>query len=115
MKIIFKIVRYDEEAQSISVKFCYEKSRKPIDEYRSYAIDLKNLDTYDYFTFSDSLIRQYGLRIVEKQEDKLDTIAENIPTKIEDKFEVRDLIDKAVEGKYISRKRFPLKMRRIEL
>ena len=38
MKIIFKIVRYDEEAQSISVKFCYEKSRKPIDEYRAYAI-----------------------------------------------------------------------------
>ena len=115
MKIIFKIVRYDEQAQSISVKFCYEKSRKAIDEYRSYAIDLKNLDNYDYFTFSDSLIRQYGLRFVEEQEDKLDTIAENIPTRIEDKFEVRDLIDKVVEGKYISRKRFPLKMRRIEL
>ena len=115
MKIIFKIVRYDEEAQSISVKFCYEKSRKPIDEYRSYSIDLKNLDTYDYFTFSDSLIRQYGLRLVEEQEDKLDTITENIPTKIDDKFEVRDLIDKVVEGKYIRRKRFPLKMRRIEL
>ena len=61
------------------------------------------------------MIRQYGLRFVEEQEDKLDTIAENIPTRIEDKFEVRDLIDKVVEGKYISRKRFPLKMRRIEL
>ena len=53
--------------------------------------------------------------MVEKQEDKLDTITENIPTKIDDKFEVRDLVDKVVEGKYISRKRFPLKMRRIEL
>ena len=110
MKIILKlIIRYDEEAQSISVKFCYEKSRKPIDEYRSYAIDLKNLDTYDYFTFSDSLIRQYGLRLVEEQEDKLDTITENIPTKIDDKFEVRDLIDKVVEGKYIRRKKTPVK------
>ena len=115
MKIIFKIIRYDEQAQSISVKFCYEKSRKPIDEYRAYAINLKNLDTFDYESFSDSLIRKFGLRFVEEQEDKLDTITENIPTKIDDKFEVRDLIDKVVEGKYIRRKRFPLKMRRIEL
>ena len=115
MKIIFKIVRYDEEAQSISVKFCYEKSRKPIDEYRSYSIDLKNLDTYDYFTFSDSLIRQYGLRLVEEQEDKLDTITENIPVKVDDKFEVRDLVKKVIEGKYHQRQRFPLKMRKVEL
>ena len=115
MKIIFKIISYDEQAQSISVKFCYEKSRKPIDEYRAYAIDLKNLDTYDYFTFSDSLIRQYGLRLVEEQEDKLDTITENIPTKIDDKFEVRDLVKKVIEGKYHQRQRFPLKMRRVEL
>ena len=115
MKIIFKIVRYDEQAQSISVKFRYEKSRKPIDEYRSYAIDLKNLDTFDYESFSDSLIRKFGLRFVEEQEDKLDTIAENIPTRIEDKFEVRDLVTKVVEGKYHQRQRFPLKMRRIEL
>ena len=86
-----------------------------VSQSRSFAIDLKNLDTYDYFTFSDSLIRQYGMNIVEKQVDNLDTITENIPTKIDDKFEVRDLIDKVVEGKYIRRKRFPLKMRRIEL
>ena len=84
MKIIFKIVKYDEEAQSISVKFCYEKSRKPIDEYRAYAINLKNLDTFDYESFSDSLIRKFGLRFVEEQEDKLDTITENIPTNIDD-------------------------------
>ena len=96
----FKIISYDEEAQSISVKFCYEKSRKPIDEYRAYAINLKNLDTFDYESFSDSLIRQFGLRFVEEQEDKIDTITENIPTKIDDKFEVRDLIKKVVEGKY---------------
>jgi len=115
VKIIFKIISYDEQAQSISVKFCYEKSRKPIDEYRAYAINLKNLDTYDYFTFSDSLIRQYGLRLVEEQEDKLDTITENIPVKVDYKFEVRDLVKKVVEGKYHQRQRFPLKMRRIEL
>jgi len=115
VKIIFKIISYDEQAQSISVKFCYEKSRKPIDEYRAYAIDLKNLDTYDYFTFSDSLIRQYGLSVCEKQVDNLDTITENIPTKIDDKFEVRDLVKKVIEGKYHQRQRFPLKMRRVEL
>ena len=115
MKIIFKIIRYDEQARSISVKFCYEKSRIPIDEYRAYAIDLKNLDTFDYESFSDSLIRKYGLRIVEEQENKLETITENIPIKINDKFEIRDLVKKVVEGKYHQRQRFPLKMRRIEL
>ena len=115
MKIIFKIIRYDEQARSISVKFCYEKSRIPIDEYRAYAIDLKNLDTFDYESFSDSLIRKYGLRIVEEQENKNETIAENIPIKINDKFEIRDLVKKVVEGKYHKRQRFPLKMRRIEL
>ena len=115
MKIIFKIISYDEQAQSISVKFCYEKSRKPIDEYRAYAINLKNLDTFDYESFSDSLIRKYGLRFVEEQEDKLDTITENIPVKVDDKFEVRDLVKKVIEGKYHQRQRFPLKMRRVEL
>ena len=115
MKIIFKIIRYDEQARSISVNFCHEKSRKPIDEYRAYAIDLKNLDTFDYESFSDSLIRKYGLRIVEEQENKLETITENIPIKINDKFEIRDLVKKVVEGKYHQRQRFPLKMRRIEL
>ena len=115
MKIIFKIIRYDEQARSISVKFCHQKSRKPIDEYRAYAIDLKNLDTFDYESFSDSLIRKYGLRIVEEQENNNETIAENIPIKINDKFEIRDLVKKVVEGKYHKRERFPLKMRRIEL
>ena len=115
MKIIFKIISYDEQAQSISVKFCYEKSRKPIDEYRSYSINLKNLDTFDYESFSDSLIRKFGLRFVEEQEEKLDTITENIPVKVDDKFEVRDLVKKVIEGKYHQRQRFPLKMRRVEL
>ena len=115
MKIIFKIISYDEQAQSISVRFCYEKSRKPIDEYRSYSINLKNLDTFDYESFSDSLVRNYGLRFVEEQEDKLDTIAENLPVKVDDKFKVRDLVGKVIEGKYHKRDRFPLKMRRVEL
>ena len=80
------------DTQSISVKFCYEKSRKSIDEYRAYSINLKNLDTFDYESFSDSLIRKYGLRFVEEQEDKTRYITENIPQKIDDKFEVRDLV-----------------------
>ena len=76
---------------------------------------MKNLDTFDYESFSDSLIRKYGLRIVEEQENQVETITENIPIKINDKFEIRDLVGKVIEGKYHQRQRFPLKMRRIEL
>ena len=34
---------------------------------------------------------------------------------MENKFEVRDLIDKVIEGKYHERDRFTLKVRRVEL
>tara|TARA_S200000501_G_scaffold322674_1_gene318803 strand:+ start:2092 stop:2439 length:348 start_codon:yes stop_codon:yes gene_type:complete len=115
MKVIFKITRFDSDTNSISVKFSYEKSRIPIDESRSYSIDLKNLDTYDYDSFSDSLIRNYGLRFLEEQQNKLETLSENTPEELCEKFEVRDLVGKVIEGKYHKRDRFPLKMRRVEL
>ena len=49
--ILFKIVEYYPEEESISVKFCNAKSKKPIDEYRAVAIDCKNLrmESFDLF------------------------------------------------------------------
>lgn len=115
MKVIFKITRFDSDTNSISVKFSYEKSSTSIDESRSYSIDLKNLDTHDYDSFSDSLIRNYGLRLLEERQNKLETLPENTPEKLSDKFEVRDLVGKVIEGKYYTRDRFSLKMKRVEL
>ena len=115
MMILFKIVEYYPEEESISVKFCNAKSKKPIDEYRAVANDCKNLRMESFDLFSDSLVRNHGLRIVQKQEDQEQVIQENIPEIIDDKFEVRDLVGKVIEGKYYSRNRYPIKMKKIEL
>ena len=96
MKIIFKIVEYLPESNQIAVKFCYEKSRKSIDDYAPIAINCDELDMFDLETFSDTLIRKFGLKRLEDQERKLETIPDNIPQKLDDKFQVRDLIDKFV-------------------
>ena len=115
MKIIFKIVEYLPESNQIAVKFCYEKSRKSIDDYAPIAINCDELDMFDLETFSDTLIRKFGLKRLEDQERKLETIPDNIPQKLDDKFQVRDLIDKVVEGNYHQRDRFTLKVRKAEL
>tara|TARA_R100000388_G_scaffold34592_1_gene26820 strand:- start:620 stop:967 length:348 start_codon:yes stop_codon:yes gene_type:complete len=115
VKIIFKIVEYLPESNQIAVKFCYEKSRKSIDDYAPIAINCDELDMFDLETFSDTLIRKFGLKRLEDQERKLETIPDNIPQKLDDKFQVRDLIDKVVEGKYHQRDRFTLKVRKVEL
>ena len=115
MKIIFKIVEHIPESNQIAVKFCYEKSRKSIDDYIPIAVNCDELDMFDLETFSDTLIRKFGLKRVEDQEKKLETIPDNVPQKLDDKFQVRDLIDKVVEGKYHQRDRFTLKVRKVEL
>ena len=38
----------------ISVSFCNLKSRVPIDEYKSYAVDCDDLDLFDVDSFSES-------------------------------------------------------------
>jgi len=115
VKIIFKIVEHIPESNQIAVKFCYEKSRKSIDDYIPIAVNCDELDMFDLETFSDTLIRKFGLKRVEDQEKKLETIPDNVPQKLDDKFQVRDLIDKVVEGKYHQRDRFTLKVRKVEL
>tara|TARA_R100000773_G_scaffold30117_1_gene25787 strand:+ start:235 stop:582 length:348 start_codon:yes stop_codon:yes gene_type:complete len=115
VKIIFKIVEHIPELNQIAVKFCYEKSRKSIDDYIPIAVNCDELDMFDLETFSDTLIRKFGLKRVEDQEKKLETLPDNVPQKLDDKFQVRDLIDKVVEGKYHQRDRFTLKVRKVEL
>ena len=74
MKIIYKIHRFNPETNRISVSFCNLKSRKPIDEYKSYAVDCDDLDLFDIDSFSESLANKSGVRRIEKQESKLETI-----------------------------------------
>jgi hypothetical protein len=116
MKIIFKIVAYYPEENRIEVKFCDEKSDVPIDSYKMYSIDCEQLEMSDPDLFTDSLIRKYGMRIVEKQIDRRPTNLYNASKPIsDDKLDLNDLVGKVRDGKYFSRPRYPIKMRRIDL
>ena len=64
MIIIYKITDYFPETGQIAVKFCREKSSKPIDDYNAIAIDCKNIETsFPNFTM---LMNNLGMSINEK-------------------------------------------------
>jgi len=115
MKIIYKILDYYPENNHISVKFCNLKSREPIDSYRSQGVNCDNLDMFDVESFSESLVNQNGLRRVERQENELDILSENIPDDIQGSFDIRDLIGKVICVKRFNRDVEKLHMTRIEL
>ena len=116
MKIIFKIIAYYPKENRIEVKFCDEKSNAPIDDYKMYSINCDNLEMSDLDLFSDSLIRKYGLNIVENQINKRPTNSYNLSESIcSDELNLNDLVGKVIEGKYFSRPRYPIKMKRIDL
>ena len=116
MKIIFKIIAYYPKENRIEVKFCDEKSSIPIDDYKMYSINCDELEMSDPDLFTDSLIRKHGLRIVEKQIDKRKTHPQNVSNTISsNELNLEDLVGKVIEGKYFSRPRYPIKMRRVEL
>jgi len=115
MKIIYKILDYYPENNHISVKFCNLKSREPIDSYRSRGVNCDDLDMFDVESFSESLVNQSGLRRVERQENELDTLSENMPDNIHGSFDIRDLIGKVICVKRFNRSVDKLHMTRIEL
>ncbi len=116
MRVIFKIVAYYPDEDKIEVKFCDEKSNIPIDNYRAYSINCDYLEMIDSDFFSDSLVRNHGLDIVEKQINKRTTNPSNISKSIsDDELNLEDLVGKVIEGKYFSRPKYPIKMKRIEL
>ena len=115
MKIIYKIHRYNPETNRISVSFCNLKSRKPIDEYKSYAVDCNDLDMFDVQSFSESLIVKSGQRRIEKQDENLETLEQNIPQDINGIFDIRDLVGKVICAKGFDKKIKRLPMRRVNL
>ena len=115
MIIIFKITDYFSETDQIAVKFCREKSPISIDDYNPIAINLKDIDSYDVESFSESLVNKSGLRRLEKQDRKLTTLNENIPEKLDGELNIRDLIGKVIGVDYPTKTYSKIKMRRVEL
>ena len=115
MIIIFKITDYFPETNQIAVKFCNEKSSKPIDEYNALAVGLKDIDTFDVESFSEDLVNKSGMRRLEKQDRKLTTLDENISEKLDGELNIRDLIGKVIGVEYPTKIYSKIKMRRVEL
>ena len=115
MNPIFKIVAYYPEENRIEVKFCDQKSDLSIDDYDDWSINCEDLDMFDMDSFTNSLVKKYGLRCVEKQIKKKTTHKDNHPEVIEsENVNLDKLVGKVIEGKYFSRHRYPIKMRKIE-
>ena len=115
MIIIYKITDYFPETNRIAVKFCREKSSKPIDDYNAVAINFEDIDTHDVESFSESLVNKSGIRRLEKQDRKFTTLDGNKPEKIEGEFNINDLIGKVIGVNYPTRIFSKIKMRRVEL
>ena len=115
MIIIYKITDYFPETDQIAVKFCREKSSKPIDDYNAIAINCKDIETYDIESFSESLVDKSGLRKLEKQDRKLTTLEENQPEKLDGELNILDLIDKVIGVDYPTKIYSKIKMRRVKL
>ena len=115
MIIIYKITDYFPETDQIAVKFCREKSSKPIDDYNAIAIDCKNIETYDIESFSEDLVSKSGLRKLEKQDRKLTTLEENQPEQLDGELNIRDLVGKVIGIDYPTKIYSKIKMRRVEL
>ena len=65
---------------------------------------------FDVQSFSESLIVKSGQRRIETQDEKLETIEQNIPEDINGIFDIRDLV-----GKVICVKRFDKKIKRLPM
>ena len=116
MNPIFKIVAYYPKENRIEVKFCDQKSDLSIDDYDDWSINCEDLDMFDMDSFTNSLVKKYGLRCVEKQIKKKTTHKDNHPEVIEsENVNLDQLVGKVIEGKYFSRPRYQFKMRKIEL
>ncbi len=115
MIIIYKVTDYFPETDQIAVKFCHEKSSKPIDDYNAISIDCKNIETYDIESFSEDLVSKSGLRKLEKQDRKLTTLEENQSEKLDGELNIRDLIGKVIGVDYPTKIYSKIKMRRVEL
>ena len=115
MIIIYKVTDYFPETDQIAVKFCHEKSSKPIDDYNAISIDCKNIETYDIESFSEDLVSKSGLRKLEKQDRKLTTLEENQPEQLDGELNIRDLVGKVIGVDYPTKIYSKIKMRRVEL
>ena len=98
MKIIFKVVEYIPESNIISVKFCYEKSRKSIDEHKKTLVSLDDLSYWDSESFVNAIIDRSGNTRIREDNDIETVLSENTSEVITGDLNMQDIVGKVIEG-----------------
>ena len=114
MNVIIKIDEYLPDTQQIVMRICTLHSHKIIDEYRTYAIELSDLNMLDHESFMDSLINKVK-HLIQQQNENEPILDGNTPFEIDGELDIQKLVGKVIEGKVYNGKTRLLKMRRIEL
>jgi len=115
MKCIFKIEEYLPDTNQMVVRFARLHSPQHIDNYKAVAIDTTKLDFYDYDSFIESLMRNYGDSRSSMSEKKDSIVNDVEEVNIDTQFEVRDLIGKIIGCNSDGYKTQIIKMNRVEL
>tara|TARA_B100000519_G_C13893879_1_gene274257 strand:+ start:160 stop:504 length:345 start_codon:yes stop_codon:yes gene_type:complete len=114
MKVITKIVEYLPDTQQIVIKLCRLHSHKTIDEHRTFAIEISDLDMLDNESFIDTLIYKVK-HLIQEQDENQPVLDDNTPIEIDGELDIQNLVGKVIEGKIYHRETRLLKMRRVEL
>ena len=118
MRTIFKIGEYNEDTNSIFVKFCRLHSTKSIDDYSGKVVNCDDLDVSTCESFVKSLMEKSGSRRITKEAESEPILDSNKSETITGKLNINDLVGKVIEANVEvvdPRNRFMLSMRKIEL
>ena len=114
MNVIVKIEEYLPDTQQIIMRICALHTHKIIDEYRTYAIEISDLNMLDHESFMDSLINKVK-HLIQQQDENEPILDDNIPFEIDGELDIQNLVGKVIGGKIYNGKSRLLKMRRVEL
>ena len=92
MRTIFKIGKYNEDTNSISVKFCRLHSTKSIDDYSGKLVSCDDLDVSTCESFVKSLMEKSGSRRITKEEETEPILDSNKSEIITGKLNINELV-----------------------
>ena len=99
MRTIFKIGKYNEDTNSISVKFCRLHSTKSIDDYKGLLVNCDDLDVSTCESFVKSLMEKSGSRRIASEEESEPILDSNKAETVTGNLNINDLVGKVIETK----------------
>ena len=97
MRTIFKIGRYNEDTNCISVKFCRLHSTKSIDDYSGKLVSCDDLDVSTCESFVKSLMEKSGSRRITSEEESEPILDSNKAETVTGNLNINDLVGKVIE------------------